>query len=246
MRGVAGSDPAATGAMVSRMRILHCLAAVTLISCNACSGLTPTTPDPVVPAVTTPPTATVEAVVRDILNDLVAGVNTTSNRRTSTSPLDLSPRLLDSRPQAFSCNASFTQCQLFQQLDDRTACPGGGSQSISATLSGTISVSTNSSSGNFRWDGFQTYSDCTENGWVTNSNPYMNSGGTIRTTTSGNSSRTTMTLTLGGGFVMSNSPGRPNGRIACANSGVILQWDELTGWSNSGSLSCDNGLSFKY
>ena len=234
--------------MFLRMRVPLSLVAIVLLCSGACSGLTPTTPDPVVPAVVTPPTATVEAVVRDILNDLVAGVNTTSNRRTSTSPLDLSPRLLESRPQSFSCNASFTQCQLFQQLDDRTACSGGGGQSMSATLSGTISTSANgsSSSGNFRWDGFQTYSDCTENGWVTNSNPYMSTGGTIRTTTSGNSSRMTMTLTMGGGFVMSNAPGRPTGRIACANSGVILQWDELTGWSNSGSLSCDNGLSFRY
>ena len=206
----------------------------------------PTTPDPVVPVAATPPTATVETVVRAVLSDLVSGINSTKNRRSLASSVSAAPLLLGSGPQSFTCNVNFTQCQLFEQLEERSACAAGGSKSISATLSGTITSNTNSSSGSLRWDGYQSFSDCTEGGWVTNSNPYMSTGGSIRISTTGNSSRTTMTLTMGGGFVMTNAPGRAAGRLVCANSGVILQWDELTGWSNSGSLSCDNGLSFKY
>ena len=37
----------------------------------------------------------------------------------------------------------------------------------------------------------------------------------------------------------------PNGRVSCYNSGVLLQYDDLTGCSNLGTLSCSNGVSFK-
>lgn len=231
-------------AIVRRMRSALPATLLILVATIACSGGGPTAADTAVPASTTPSNTTVQRVVSGILNSLVGAINTTRSRNSSASVERL--MVLGARPEGISCNASGTQCQVFEQSEDRSACPGGGYEGMSLTMSGTVTASTTSAQAAFRWDSFQTMVDCSRDGWVTNSNPYLSAGGTIRTTTTSSSSRTVITLTLGGGFVMTNAPGTPAGRLVCANSGVILQWDDLTGWSNSGTLTCDNGLTLKY
>ena len=124
--------------------------------------------------------------------------------------------------------------------------PGWRDLSNSGTMSGVITATTTSASGALNWTSYQTYSICSQDGWLTNSDPYFGIGGSIKVSTFGNATRQTMSFTMSGGFVLTNAPGTPNGRVSCYNSGVIMRWDDLTGWSNSGSLSCSNGVTFKY
>jgi hypothetical protein len=113
---------------------------------------------------------------------------------------------------------------------------------MSATLTGVMQGDAKFLSGTLLLQGRSTFTDCSENGWVTNSNPSISMNGTIFLTTL----HTRVNLAMSGGFVMTNAPGTPNGRAACGFNGVLLQWDDITGnWANSGTVDCTPGGSFK-
>jgi hypothetical protein len=152
----------------------------------------------------------------------------------------LSDRALFIEPRSITtCNANTAVCQVNESFDQREGCASGGYTSLTSQLTGSI----NANGGNLNWSSHTSLIDCSSNGWVTNSSPYLSAGGTIGLF----AQRTTINLTLGGGLVVTNAPGTPNGRSECYFSGVLLQWDSTSGsWSNSGSLICTPGVTIKF
>ena len=144
------------------------------------------------------------------------------------------------------CNASGTSCSV--QFNESfnppaTACTNGGSSSVSGTLIGAIQGSSTSIAGTLNMSVRSTIANCSEDGWVTSTNPSFLTSGTVFIT----NQHTRLNLTMSGGMVITNAPGTPNGSASCVTNGVLLQWDDITGnWANSGSIDCTPGGSFRF
>ena len=143
------------------------------------------------------------------------------------------------------CNASGTSCstQFNESFNQSTPCAGGGSSSVSSTLTGVIQGSVNSQSGTLNMATRSTFANCSANGWVTNSNPSFATNGQMFFT----NQHMRLNLTMSGSMVITNAPGTPNGGTTCTTNGVLLQWDDITGnWANSGSIDCTGGVSIRF
>jgi hypothetical protein len=138
-----------------------------------------------------------------------------------------------------TCNNRTAVCQVNESYDKREPCSDGGYSGITSLMTGSI----NANGGTLKWTSNSSYVDCSSGGWVTNSSPYLSGGGTVGIF----AQRLTINLTLGGGFIVTNAPGTPNGRSECHLSGVLLQYDSTSGsWSNSGSAICTPGGEFRF
>lgn len=126
------------------------------------------------------------------------------------------------------------QFQVFvQPPDERRPCPRGGYISTSGTMSGTLSDATGT--GQLSWTSYQSFVECSfDDGWTLRSNPYETFGGTITI----NTSRTSFNIRVGGGGNIYR-----NDRLAGTYywNSVLLQWDSITGWSNSGQFCATPG-----
>jgi len=120
-----------------------------------------------------------------------------------------------------------------QPPDQRVACSGGGYVSTSATMSGNVSNTTGE--GTVNWQSYQSFIDCNlGGGWTIRSNPYESFGGTIGLF----ANHTSLNVRVsGGGNIFQND--RVVGTYYW--TGVLLQWDNLTGWSNSGQFCVTPG-----
>lgn len=213
---------------------------------SACAS--PTTPSSSTPTSATPPSASVQKTISTFLSGVTASVNATKSGSRSLALFDgrLTPDAALQAPSLTTqCTASGSSCsiQFNESFSRQEACPAGGSSSVSATLTGVMQGSASSVSGTLNLSTRSAFSDCTDNGWVTNSNPSISTSGTMFMTTQ----HMRLNLTVSGGFVVTNAPGTPNGRDSCVFNGVLLQWDDITGnWANSGSIDCLNGRSFRF
>src|SRR5688572_444803 len=86
--------------------LLPCAGALLLIVTSACAAGSPTAPSNA-----EPPTATVQALVDEVLSDFVGALNAGISSSPSVGPL-----VANRRPTKWTCNADFTQCQLFYQF----------------------------------------------------------------------------------------------------------------------------------
>jgi hypothetical protein len=189
------------------------------------------------------PSSSIQSTINSVLSSLVGAINSTKNQSSKTSlasTAGLADRALIVQPRYITtCNPNTGVCQVNESSDQRLGCASGGYQSVTSSLTGQI----NSNGGTLNWSSHTSLIDCSSNGWVTNSSPYLSAGGTIGVF----ANRTTVNLTLGGGFIVTNAPGTANGRSECHFSGVLLQWDSTSGtWSNSGSVICTPGGTFKF
>jgi len=215
---------------------------------SACSGkaATPTSPPP--PASVTPPSSAIQKAIATLMSGMTTALNTTrAGSRSLTLSEGLEPSDEASRPRSITvqCNASGTSCstQFNETFSQQTNCSGGGSSNVSSTLTGVIQASGSTASGTLNIATRQTFSACSENGWVTNTNSSIATNGSIFIT----GERTRINLTMSGSFGMANAPGTPNGSTSCVFNGVLLQWDDITGnWANSGSIDCNPGGSFRF
>ena len=223
------------------------LAAVLPVVSSCASPTTPSNDQPV-PA----SNAAVQKAITTVLSGVTASINGT---RSGSRGLPLSQGL--AAPLAMpiasvlgpaftqQCNASGTSCsiQFNESFNQPTNCSGGGSSNTSATLTGVIQGGATSLSGTLNLSVRSTFTDCSEGGWVTNSNPSLSTNGQMFIT----SQHTRINLTMSGGMVISNAPGAPAGRSSCVTNGVLLQWDDITGnWADSGSIDCTPGGSFRF
>jgi hypothetical protein len=215
---------------------------------SACSGAGGSPTAPSSPASATPPSASLQRAINTVVSGVIASMNAT---RAGSKSLTLSDDgltggfLAGPRSITVQCNPSGTSCstQFNESFTQQTNCVGGGVSSVSSTLTGVIQASGTTVSGTLNMAGRSTFAACSENGWVTNSNPSIGTNGSIFIT----GQRTRINLTMSGGFVMTNAPGTPNGRATCVFNSVILQWDDITGnWANSGSVDCTPGGSFRF
>lgn len=196
----------------------------------------------------TAPSATLQSVVNTSLSSVAASYNA---MRSGTRSLGLGapvgagvqfPSLVGLSTQ---CNSSGSSCSVqFNESDGprTTACQGGGSTTMSSTMTGVIQGSATSMSGSLNLSIRETRADCGLPGAVINSNPSTLTSGTVYIT----SQHTRLNLMMSGTFVATNPPGTPSFRVSCTYNAVLLQWDDITGnWANSGSVDCNNGVSFK-
>jgi len=225
--------------------VLVCAIAVLSACGGTSSPLSPSSPSSSSSASAAPvaaPSSSIQATINGVLSSLVGAINTTKNQSTKklAPAAGLTDRTLFVEPRfVTTCNANTGVCQVNESFDQREGCASGGYTSVTSQLTGSI----NANGGNLNWSSHTSLIDCSANGWVTNTSPYLSAGGTLGVF----ANRTTVNLTLGGGFVVTNAPGTPNGRSECNFSGVLLQWDSLSGtWSNSGSVICTPGGTFKF
>lgn len=196
------------------------------------------------PASVTPPNATINKAISTILAGVTASINAT--RSGSRGQVHLMGDALIRPAFTQQCNAAGTSCSV--QFNESfspppTACANGGSSSVFGTLTGVIQGSTTSLSGTLNMSVRSTIAACSENGWVTSSNPSFATNGQLFIT----NQHTRINLTMSGGLLITNAPGTPAGRTSCVTNGVLLQWDDITGnWANSGSIDCTPGGSFKF
>jgi hypothetical protein len=213
---------------------------------SACSS--PTTPSSANTAQATPPSASIQSAINTFLSNVTTSVNATKNGSQSlalaetaetTAPRPFGPGVTaQCTPSGSSCSVQFNES--FSRQD---ACANGGGSAVSATLTGVLQGDASSVAGTLNMSTRTTFSDCSENGWLTNSNPSIAANGTLFLTTQ----HTRLNLTVSGGFVITNAPGTPAGRASCGFNGVLLQWDDITGnWANSGSVDCADGRSFRF
>ena len=188
------------------------------------------------------PSSSIQSTINGVLSSLVGAINSTKiqSQKTIAPAAGLTDRALFIEPRSITtCNANTGVCQVNESFDQREGCASGGYTSVTSQLTGSI----NANGGNLNWSSHTSLVDCSSGGWVTNTNPYLSAGGTLGLF----ANRTTLNLTLSGGFVVTNAPGTPNGRSDCNFSGVLLQWDSTSGtWSNSGSVICTPGGTFKF
>jgi hypothetical protein len=216
---------------------------------SACAGTSPTSPSgssssssSSSTASVAAPSASIQSVLGKVSSSLTTAVNATNSQSQgkSLTAAGLAGHSILIEPRTVAtCNTA--GCRVFEQFERRFGCGDGGYSSITSQLDGVLNAG-NVVSGTLNWTSYSSFVDCSEGGWVTNSDPYLTGGGTIRI----NDTRMTMNITMGGGLVMTNAPGTPRGRSDCHFSGVLFQWDTLTGWSNSGSVVCQPGGTFKY
>jgi hypothetical protein len=226
---------------------------ICIIVMSACgssgAGSTPTSPSQSsTPSSVSAPSASIQKAVNTVLSGVTASINGTKSGSKQSIVKDLftgGPFLAEPQSLTQQCNASGTSCsvQFNESFSQPTNCLGGGSSNVSSTLTGVIQGSPSTLSGTLNMSARSTFADCTENGWVTNSNPSIGISGTVFL--SGQHMR--INLTVSGGFLITNAPGTPNGRSSCFFNGVLLQWDDITGnWANSGSVDCTPGGSFRF
>ncbi len=229
------------------MKIKSLMLVCAIVVLTACGGtsspLSPSSSSSASAAPIAAPGSSIQATVNGVLSGLVGAINSTKNssqKRTIAPSAGLTDRALFVEPRFITtCNANTGVCQVNESFDQRPGCESGGYSGVTSQLTGQI----NANGGTLNWSGHTSLVDCSSGGWVTNSSPYLSSGGTIGVF----ASRTTVNLTLGGGLVVTNEPGTPNGRSECHFSGVLLQWDSTSGsWSNSGSLICTPGVTIKF
>jgi len=197
------------------------------------------------PASATPPNATVQKAISTVMSGVTASINGT--RSGAKSQTHLMSGLLRIGPSLTEqCNASGSSCSIqFNEAFNppATACTNGGSSSVSGTLTGVLQGSATSISGTLNMGVRSMFTDCSENGWVINTNPSFLTNGQLFVTTQ----HLRLNLTMSGGMIFTNAPGTPNGRTSCVTNGVILQWDDITGnWANSGSIDCSPGGAFRF
>lgn len=221
------------------------VAACALVFTSACAS--PTTPSSGTSTAAAAPapasSAAINKAITTVLSGITASINGTKNAkgqgRMSAEGFRLGPSA------TVQCNASGSSCsvQFNESFNQAQACSGGGSSNASATLTGVIQGSANHLSGTLNLSERGTFSDCSEGGWVTNSNPSLATSGTLFIT----DQHLRINLTMSGGFVVTNAPGTPAGRSSCVTNGVLLQWDDITGnWADSGSIDCSPGGSFRF
>ena len=227
------------------MKIRSLMLVCAIVVMTACAG----TSSPVSPsssssaAPVAAPSSSIQATINSVLSGLVGAINSTkiSSQKTSIAPsAGLTDRAFFVEPRFITtCNANTGVCQVNESFEQREGCLSGGYSSVTSQLTGSI----NANGGTLNWSSHTSLVDCSSGGWVTNSTPYLSAGGTLGLF----AQRTTVNLTLGGGFLVTNAPGTPNGRSECQFSGVLLQWDSTSGsWSNSGSVICTPGGTFKF
>jgi hypothetical protein len=233
---------------VTKIKSVMLVCAIVVMS--ACGGTSPLSPSSSSSAISkasaapvAAPSSSIQATVNGVVSALVGAINTTKNgsQKKSIAPsAGLTDRALFVQPRFITtCNANTGVCQVNESFDQREGCESGGYASLTSSLTGSI----NANGGNLNWSSHTSLVDCSSNGWVTNSSPYLSAGGTIGVF----ANHTTLNLTLGGGFLVTNAPGTPNGKSECHFSGVLLQWDSTSGtWSNSGSVICTPGGTFKF
>lgn len=189
------------------------------------------------------PSSSIQTTINGVVSGLVGAINSTKNasQKKSIAPsASLIDHALFVEPRFITtCNVNTAVCQVNESFDQREGCVSGGYSSLTSSLTGSI----NANGGNLNWSSHTSLVDCSSGGWVTNSSPYLSANGTIGVF----ANRTTLNLTMGGGFLVTNAPGTPNGGSECHFSGVLLQWDSTSGtWSNSGSVICTPGGTFKF
>ena len=222
------------------MKIRSLMLVWAIVVMTACAG----TSSPVSPssspsaAPVAAPSSSIQATINSVLSGLVGAINSTkisSQKATIAPSAGLTDRAFFVEPRLITtCNANTGVCQVSESFEQREGCLSGGYSSVTSQLTGSM----NANGGTLNWSSHTSLVDCSSGGWVTNSTPYLSAGGTLGLF----AQRTTVNLTLGGGFVVTNAPGTPNGRSECNFSGVLLQWDSTSGsWSNSGSLICTPG-----
>jgi hypothetical protein len=200
-------------------------AALALVT-SACAGSNPFT-DPTPPPPSGPSQASMQKAYLAMSSGLVAAVNSGTSKINSKTV----------GPAAVFKPLVTVNVPVFQQFESRTACAGGGYTSVSVTMSGNLTATDTSVFGSIGWSGGESMVGCSDGTWTTNSNPAMTMSGTLNI----NNSRMSMNIGMGGGWTMS-SPG--NGTATCQLSGVLMQWDTLTSWSNSGVIICNPGGTF--
>lgn len=227
-------------------KIVMLVCAVAILS--ACGGTSnpasPSSPSPSAsaapPAPVSAPRSSISATLDRVLSGLVGAINSSKNQSKTIASASLTDHPFFSEPRSITtCNVNTAVCQVNESYDKRDSCVDGGYSGITSRLTGSI----NANGGTLNWTSNSSYVDCSSGGWVTNSSPYFSGGGTVGIF----AQRITVNLTLGGGFVVTNAPGTPNGRSECHLSGVLLQYDSTSGsWSNSGSAICTPGGEFKF
>jgi hypothetical protein len=193
------------------------LALAAALALTGCAGTNPSNPTPSTQA----PSSVVSAAANAMLNSFTSSFNA-GNSKAGYSRLGAGDVISRPRFQVF-----------VQPPDERNACPSGGYVSTSATLSGTLSDQTGQ--GNLSWQSYQSFVDCSfDGGWLLESNGANSFGGTIGEF--GN--HETINVTVGGNGGLSL-----NGVLVGTYyfTGVLLQWDNFTGWSNSGSFCTTPG-----
>jgi len=212
--------------------------------CGSCAGTTPTAPSS--PASVTPPNAFIQKVISAIVSGVTKSINATvSGSQGLTASLPEGHFLAAPRPITSQCNASGTSCSVLlnEAWSQQTNCANGGYVYVSATLTGSMYGNANFVGGTLNMSVRSTLSQCSEDGWVTNSNPSILTNGTIYLSTL----HERINVTLSGGFLVTNAPGTPTGRSSCVFNAVLFQWDDITGnWANSGSVDCTPGGSFRF
>jgi hypothetical protein len=230
------------------MRIVNTVVLIgALALVSACASPSPGAPSyqNSAPASVTPPNATISTAINTVLAGVTASINGT-RAGTKTQIRLMEGTFLMAPSLSQQCNASGSSCSV--QFNESfnpppTACTNGGSSSVSGTLIGVIQGSATSLAGNLNMSVRSTIAGCSENGWVTNSNPSFLTNGQLFIS----SQHTRINLTMSGGLLVTNAPGTPNGGSSCVTNGVILQWDDVTGnWANSGSIDCTPGGSFRF
>jgi hypothetical protein len=219
-----------------------------LVLVSACAS--PTTPSNDQP---TPASSTaIHNAISTVLSGLTASINGTRSgskgfQAPQSAAVPLMTPIASVLGPAFTqqCNAAGTSCsvQFNESFNQPARCSGGGSSNTSATLTGVIQGSATSLAGTLNLSVRSTFADCSEGGWVTNSNPSLSTNGQMFIT----SQHMRLNLTMSGGMVITNAPNTPQARSSCVTNGVLLQWDDITGnWADSGSIDCTPGGSFRF
>jgi hypothetical protein len=228
--------------------LLVCVSAI-VSACGSNGGSTPTSPSKSSSSSSvSAPSTSIQKAVNTVMAGVTASINGTrsgSKQSLSEGSLVAGSFLAEPKFLTAQCNASGTSCsvQFNESFNQQINCGNGGSSNTSSTLTGVIQGGPSTQSGTLNMSMRSTFADCSDNGWVTNSNPSIGVSGTVFI--SGQHMR--INLTASGGFLITNAPGTPNGRSSCFFNGVLLQWDDITGtWANSGSVDCTPGGSFRW
>ena len=212
---------------------------------SACASPdSPTSSTPATPTVSAAPSGAITKAMSTAFSGLTSAINGTKNGSKALRPL-LSPTAILRPEYSVQCNASGSSCsiQFNESFNQSQACSGGGSSNSTATLTGVISGDATFVSGTLNLSQRSTFSDCSEGGYLTNSNPSLATNGQMFLT----SQHMRLNLTMSGGFVITNAPGTAAARSSCVTNGILLQWDDITGnWANSGTIDCSPGGSFHF
>jgi hypothetical protein len=119
------------------------------------------------------------------------------------------------------------------------ACATSGSLLVTGSMSGSITVNTDTGSvfGSIPFEEQMTYAFCSFDGYWTfrraDSTP-IRASGTIFI----NNDRTSLNMGMSGSFIVDGNRGETQ---TCQYENALIQWDNLTGLSTSGTVNC-NGI----